>query len=75
MYGVDGGFPIPRSPEGAILLVGAARAKPAVFEDSITIRQIACFSLTFDHRFVDGATAAAFLKDLNDLITWPESLE
>ena len=75
MYGVDGGFPIPRSPEGAILLVGAARAKPAVFEGTIAIRQIALFSLTFDHRFIDGATAAAFLKDLNDLIVCPESLQ
>lgn len=74
MYGVDGGFPIPRSPEGAIVLVGVARAKPAVIDDEIAIRQIALFSLTFDHRFIDGATAAAFLNDLNSLISNPESL-
>lgn len=74
MYGVDGGFPIPRAPEGAILLIGAARAKPAVFEDAIAIRQIAMFNITFDHRFIDGATAAEFLKDLNELIASPASL-
>ena len=74
MYGVDGGFPLPRPPEGAILLIGAARPKPAVVEGQIAIRDIAWFSLTYDHRFIDGATAAAFLQDLNTLITNPESL-
>lgn len=74
MFGVDGGFPIPRAPEGALLLVGAARAKPAVVDGEIAIRQIAQFNLTFDHRFIDGATAALFLKDLNELLTKPDSL-
>lgn len=74
MFGVDGGFPIPRAPEGALLLVGAARAKPAVVDGEIAIRQIAQFNLTFDHRFIDGATAALFLKDLNELLTNPDSL-
>lgn len=74
MYDVDGGFPIPRSPEGAIVLIGAAHAKPAVFDDEIVIRQVARFSLTFDHRFIDGATAAAFLMDLNELISKPQRL-
>jgi len=74
MYGVDGGFPLPRPPEGAILLVGEARPKPVVVEGQIAIRDIAWFSLTYDHRFIDGATAAAFLRDLNNLITTPETL-
>ena len=74
MYGVDGGFPLPRPPEGAILLVGKARAKPAVIENQIAIRDIAWFNLTFDHRFIDGAAAAAFLQDLNSLIAAPEAL-
>ncbi len=74
MYGVDGGFPLPRPPEGAILLVGAARAKPAVFEGQIAIRDIARFNLTFDHRFIDGVVATSFLEDLNSLISTPESL-
>jgi len=74
MFGIDGGFPLPRSPEGAILLVGAARAKPAVVDDTIAIRQIAQFNLTFDHRFIDGATAAKFLQDLNEQIENPDVL-
>ena len=74
MFGIDGGFPLPRPPEGAILLVGAARPKPVVVDGQIAIRDIALFSLSFDHRFIDGASAAAFLRDVNDLIATPASL-
>ena len=74
MYGVDGGFPLPRPPEGAILLVGAARPKPAVVDGAITTRDIGWFSLSFDHRFIDGAAAAAFLQDLDTCIADPDSL-
>ena len=74
MYGADGGFPLPRPPEGAILLVGAARAKPAVVDGQIAVRDIAWFTITFDHRFIDGVVAAEFLRDLSDLIAAPESL-
>ena len=74
MYEVDAGFPRPRPPEGAMLLVGQARPKPAVVDGQVAVREIAWFSLSFDHRFIDGAAAAAFLKDLNELIQHPEEL-
>lgn len=74
MYGIDGGFPLPRPPEGAILLVGAARPRPAVVDGEIIVRDVARFSLNFDHRFIDGAAAAAFLQDLNEVIVEPEAL-
>ncbi|NWF70007.1 MAG: 2-oxo acid dehydrogenase subunit E2 [Chloroflexi bacterium] len=65
MYGIEGGFPLPPPPQSAILLVGAAIAKPAVFEGQIAIREFARFSVNFDHRFIDGAVPSAFLRDLN----------
>jgi pyruvate dehydrogenase E2 component (dihydrolipoamide acetyltransferase) len=74
MYGVDSGFPLPRPPEGAILLVGRAQPRPAVVGGAITIRELAWFSLTFDHRFIDGAAAAAFLKDLDQALATPQDL-
>jgi pyruvate dehydrogenase E2 component (dihydrolipoamide acetyltransferase) len=73
MYGIDGGFPIPRAPEAAILLIGAARPQPAVHEGQIAIRTIARFSINFDHRFIDGAAAAAFLQALHDRISHPDT--
>lgn len=65
MYGIEGGFPLPPPPQSAILLVGAAIAKPAVYEGEIAIREFARFSVNFDHRFIDGAVPSAFLRDLN----------
>lgn len=74
MFGVDGGFPLPRPPEGAILLVGRARPRPAIVDGAVVARDQAWFSLTYDHRFVDGAAAAAFLSELQDLLDQPAAL-
>jgi pyruvate dehydrogenase E2 component (dihydrolipoamide acetyltransferase) len=74
MFGIDGGFPLPRPPEGAILLVGRARPRPAVVEGAVVARHQAWFSLTFDHRFIDGAAAAAFLSDLQEALSQPDLL-
>jgi pyruvate dehydrogenase E2 component (dihydrolipoamide acetyltransferase) len=74
MFGIDGGFPLPRPPEGAILLVGRARLRPAVVEGAVVARHQAWFSLTFDHRFIDGAAAAAFLSDLQEALNQPDLL-
>lgn len=75
MFGVDGGFPLPRPPEGAILLVGRVQPRPAVVAGALTARDQAWFSLTFDHRFIDGAAAAAFLRDLQETLSRPEQLD
>ena len=64
MFGIDGGFPLPRPPEGAILLVGRVRGQPALIDGQLVDRPMAWFSLTFDHRFIDGAAAAAFLQEV-----------
>jgi pyruvate dehydrogenase E2 component (dihydrolipoamide acetyltransferase) len=69
MYGIDGGFPLPRPPEGAILLVGRMRSQPTLIDGALVERQVAWFSLTFDHRFIDGASAAAFLQELQEQLS------
>ncbi|MBI4514901.1 MAG: 2-oxo acid dehydrogenase subunit E2 [Deltaproteobacteria bacterium] len=62
MYGVDAFTPIINQPQVAILGVGRVVEKPAVFDGQIAIRSLLTLSLTFDHRIVDGAPAAAFLR-------------
>jgi len=62
MYGVDAFTPIIDLPQVAILGVGRVREKPVVHEGEIAIRHTLILSLTFDHRAVDGAPAAAFLQ-------------
>lgn len=64
MYRVDHFTPILNPSETAILGVGRIVKKPAVFEDQLAIRSILGLSLTFDHRVVDGAPAAAFLDEI-----------
>ena len=67
-YGIDAFTPIINLPQCAILGVGAIRLKPAVYEGQLAARHMVSLSLTFDHRIVDGAPAAAFLKTVRELI-------
>jgi pyruvate dehydrogenase E2 component (dihydrolipoamide acetyltransferase) len=71
MYGIDAFTPIIHPPQIAILGVGRIVEKPAVHEDRIAIRSLMTLSLTFDHRIVDGAPAAAFMRDVAALLARP----
>jgi pyruvate/2-oxoglutarate dehydrogenase complex dihydrolipoamide acyltransferase (E2) component len=52
--------PIVNHPEVAILSIGRVAPRPVVRDGAIVIRQTGTVALTFDHRVVDGARAAAF---------------
>jgi pyruvate dehydrogenase E2 component (dihydrolipoamide acetyltransferase) len=54
--------------------MGRARWRPAVIEGAIVPRLLMVLSLTFDHRVVDGAPAAAFLTEVVGLLEEPASL-
>ena len=51
-------------PESAILGVGGITDRPAVRDGQIVIRPIMSYSLTYDHRLVDGAMATQFMASL-----------
>jgi len=70
-YGADFFTPIINLPEAAILGVGRIVEKPAIFEGEITKRSMMTLSLTIDHRLVDGAPGAAFLRDLGAILNNP----
>lgn len=65
-WGVEWFTPLINLPQVAILGVGAMRTVPAIHSDgSLVVAQRELpLSLTFDHAFVDGAPAAAFLADV-----------
>jgi pyruvate dehydrogenase E2 component (dihydrolipoamide acetyltransferase) len=64
-YGIDCFTPVINLPEIAILGLGAIRREPVfIDEDRVEARQRMALSLTFDHAAVDGAPAAAFLRDI-----------
>ncbi len=62
--------PIINWPEVAILLLGRSRKMPVVHDDRIEPRLMMPLSLSYDHRIIDGATAARFL---NEVIGYLES--
>ena len=74
--GVFGGLfgtPIINQPQVAILCVGTIEKRAKVItspegDDSIAVRTMAYFALTYDHRIVDGADAEKFLAFLKDYL-------
>jgi pyruvate/2-oxoglutarate dehydrogenase complex dihydrolipoamide acyltransferase (E2) component len=52
--------PIVNHPEVAILSIGRVAPRPVVRNDEIVVRRTGTVAITFDHRVVDGARAAAF---------------
>lgn len=70
-----GGFlatPVINVPEVAILGITAIRERPVVRDGEIVIRHMANLSLSCDHRVVDGAVAALFMRDLAGLLEDPK---
>lgn len=61
---VDIFTPILNQPEVGILGVGRIAQRPAAHKGAIALRHTLWLSLTFDHRAIDGAPAAAFLRAL-----------
>ena len=72
MYAVDGFQAIVNAPQAAILAVGRMGKRPVVVNDEVVVRPMATFSVSFDHRVVDGARGAEFLETLVSLVEKPE---
>lgn len=71
MYGVDHFTAIVNPPQGAILAVGAARDELALIEGEAETRTLLSLTITADHRIIDGALAAQFLRTLRALLEHP----
>ena len=71
-WGIDAFTPILNIGETAILGVGRIIEKPAIYRGEISRRAMMWLSLTFDHRIVDGAPAAEFLRDVIDIFNYGE---
>ena len=79
VFGSLMGTPIINQPQVAIMGVGAIEKRAKVItgadgEDTIAIRTCAYFSISFDHRIVDGADADKFMAFIKQYIeTYPET--
>lgn len=64
--GVENGTAIVNSPQSAIVFVGAVRDVPVVEGGEVVARAQLGLSVSFDHRVVDGMTAAKFTVGLKE---------
>lgn len=71
VFGIDAGTPILPPGQSGILAVGAVRRQPWEYRGEIALRQMMTLSLSFDHRIVDGAEGARFVKDVADILEEP----
>jgi pyruvate dehydrogenase E2 component (dihydrolipoamide acetyltransferase) len=65
-YGSIMSVPIINQPQCAILAFDAVEKRPVVVDDAIAIRHMVYLSMSWDHRIIDGATAAKFLGRLKE---------
>ena len=70
-WDIDDFTPIVNHPESAILGVGRIVEKPVARDGQVVIEPRLALSLSFDHRIIDGAPGAAFLKTIKDMIEEP----
>lgn len=71
MFGVEHFTAIINPPQAAILAVGAASSEVALVDGNVVERKKIRYTLTADHRIIDGALAAQFLATLTQLIQNP----
>jgi pyruvate dehydrogenase E2 component (dihydrolipoamide acetyltransferase) len=72
MFGVDAFSAIITPPQASVLAVGRIADRVVPLNGLIGIRPILTMTLSSDHRVVDGAQAAAFLKDVAEALTNPQ---
>jgi pyruvate dehydrogenase E2 component (dihydrolipoamide acetyltransferase) len=73
-YGIRDFSAIINPPEVGILAVGAAEKRAVVRDGEIVARSTMSVTLSCDHRVVDGATAAEFLRTLKEILEEPGML-
>lgn len=74
MYQVDSFSAIITPPQAAILAVGGIADRVVAADGKPVVRQMMTLTLSSDHRAIDGARAALFLRDLADAIAAPEKI-
>ena len=79
MFGIEQFVAVLNPPQAAILAVGATVDTPVARDGEVVVRPMLTMTLTVDHRAVDGAPAADFLRTvkrfLEDASPWRSSTE
>ena len=71
MFGIEEFTAIINPPDSCILAVGGIIQKPIVKDGELAVGNMMKVTLSCDHRVVDGATGAAFLNTVKDILEDP----
>ena len=71
MYGIEQFVAVLNPPQAAILAVGATIDTPVVSDGAVEVRPMMTMTLTVDHRAVDGAEGADFLRTVKQFLEEP----
>jgi pyruvate dehydrogenase E2 component (dihydrolipoyllysine-residue acetyltransferase) len=71
MFDIDQFTAVINPPEAAILAVGSIAPKPVAADGAVVTRRRMRVTLSCDHRVIDGATGAAFLKTVKQMLENP----
>jgi pyruvate dehydrogenase E2 component (dihydrolipoamide acetyltransferase) len=74
MFGVSEFAAIINPPQAAILAVAAGQKRPVVKNDALAIATVMTCTLSVDHRVVDGALGAQWLREFKRIVADPLSL-
>jgi pyruvate dehydrogenase E2 component (dihydrolipoamide acetyltransferase) len=71
MFGIEQFIAVLNPPQAAILAVGSTEEKPVVSDGQVEVRPMMSITITCDHRAVDGADGAEFLRTVKELLEEP----
>jgi len=71
MFDIDQFTAVINPPEAGIIAVGSIVQKPVVLDGQVTARRRVRLTMSCDHRVIDGATGAAFLRTLKQMLENP----
>ena len=71
MFGIGQFTAIINPPESGIVAVGAVEERPVVVDGQVVVRKRVRFTMSCDHRVIDGATGARFLQDVRRMLENP----
>src|SRR5690606_40930473 len=74
MFGIKNFDAIINPPQAMILAVGAGEKRPYVIDDALAVATVMSVTGSFDHRAIDGADGAEFMKVFKGFIEAPLSL-
>ena len=70
-YGIEQFIAVLNPPQAAILAVGSTEEKPVARNGQLEVRPVMTMTITCDHRAIDGADGAGFLRTVKELLEEP----